>query len=115
MLLERHLARRADEIDIDRRSKAAELARVPEPKGRGIRPGERRLPDLSDEELAEALGHADPVMPRHLAYPHLLILRSRGLTRMVWADRGAGEFGVPTYRGDVLTEVGRQWLNTAKE
>jgi hypothetical protein len=112
VLLERHKARRADEIDIDARSKAAEAARVPEPRGRGIRPGERRLPDLSDADLALALSRADPVMPRHLDYPHLLILRERGLTRMVWADTGAGEFGVPTYRGDVLTEVGRLWLRS---
>lgn len=110
VLLDRHLARRAEEADIDARSKALELARVPEPKGRGARPGERLLPDLSDEDLAVALGRADPVIPRHLDYPHLLILRSRGLTRMVWADTGAGEFGVPTYRGDVLSEDGRQWL-----
>ena len=83
---------------------------MPEAKGRGIRPGERRLPDLSDDDLAAALARADPVMPRHLDYPHLLILRSRGLTRAVWADTGAGEFGVPVYRGDVLSEAGRQWL-----
>lgn len=77
---------------------------------RGIKPGERKLPDFTDEELRQALGKADRSLPRHLDYPHLLMLRERGFTRMVWADVGAGEFGIPSYRGDVLTEVGELWL-----
>lgn len=109
--LEHHKARRADEADIDARSKAAEAARVPVARGRGIRPGERRLPDLSDEELRQALGSAHPTLPRHLIYPHLLILRERGYTRSIYGDLGAGEFGVAGYRGDVITEVGERWLN----
>lgn len=101
---------------VERRAFEAELkveARNRErPVIRAARPGERRLPDLSDEELRVALGRADRAIPRHLDYPHLLMLRDRGFTRMVWADVGAaGEFGAPTYRGDVLTEVGERWLN----
>ena len=89
-----------------------EQERPPEPvPRRGIQPGERRLPDLSDDELADALEHASPATPRHLRYPHLLILRERGLTRMVMADRGAGEFGATQYQGDVITEVGLKWLH----
>lgn len=76
---------------------------------RGIQPGERRIV-LSDEQLAEALAKADRAIPRMLDYPHLLMLRERGFTRQVWADRGAGEFGAATYRGDVITEVGMKWL-----
>lgn len=80
------------------------------PRHRAMSPGIRRLPDLSDEELAQALGKAHRQIPRHLDYPHLLIFRERGYTRIVMADTGTGEFGVPTFRGDVLTEVGEQWL-----
>lgn len=77
---------------------------------RGIRPGERRI-TLSDDQLAEALSKASH-LPRMLDYPHLLMLRERGFTRQVWADRGAGEFGATVYQGDVITEVGERWLNT---
>jgi hypothetical protein len=85
--------------------------RKPDPvPRRGIQPGERRLPDLSDEDLRQALGKAHRTTPVRLDYPHLLIFRERGFTRQVWADVGAGEFGATTYRGDVLTEVGEKWL-----
>jgi hypothetical protein len=109
-LLERHVIRRRDEADIDARSKAAELARVKEPTGRGIRPGPRTLPYRPDADLAEALSRADSVTPRRLDYPHLLIFRDRGFTRSVWGSTGAGENGANRYQGDVLTEAGKQWL-----
>lgn len=110
-LKERAMRRAAEKPE--REAFHAELiaSKAPGPVRRGVRPGERRLPDLSDEELAVALGQADRALPRHLAYPHLLILRERGYTKMIYADCGRGEFGAPSYRGDVITEVGEQWLN----
>lgn len=107
--VERHAAD-LGEIKTFRREQDEDVKRRVTVQPRGIKPGERRLPDLSDEELADALGRADPALPRHLAYPHLLILRQRGLTRMVFADTGGGDFGVPSFRGDVLTEEGARWL-----
>lgn len=93
---------------------AAEQAEAAKERDRPVRrpytPGERRLPDLSDDDLREALEKGDRAIPRHLDYPHLLMLRERGFTRMVWADTGTGEFGVPSFRGDVVTEVGEIWL-----
>jgi len=89
----------------------AEAAKERErPARRTYTPGERRLPALSDDDLREALAKGDRAIPRHLDYPHLLMLRERGFTRMVWADVGTGEFGVPSFRGDVVTEVGELWL-----
>lgn len=109
----RHMAeakdREAFRREQDRAKAAAERALRPP---RAIRPGTMRRPDFTDEELADALGCADPRIPRHLRYPHLLTLRERGFTRMVFADDGSGEFGVPSYRGDVITDVGLSWLRT---
>lgn len=99
------------EIKAFRAEQAEEAkARVRPQVRRGIVIGDRRLPDFSDEELRQALGRAHRTTPRHLDYPHLLIFRERGWTRTVYADDGTGEFGVPKFRGDVLTEVGEQWL-----
>lgn len=109
-LVEAALKHRAERKEREAFRAEQEAAMRTSPRAVTLRPGERKLPDLSDDELALALLNASPSSPRYLAYPHLLILRERGLTRMVWADTGGGDFGVPSYRGDVITEVGEQWL-----
>lgn len=107
---EKHRAERPARLAFEAELIAAAKERD-KPVVRGVRPGERRLPALNDDDLAQALGQADPRLPRHLPYPHLLILRERGFTKMIYADDGRGEFGLPSYRGDVITEVGERWLS----
>lgn len=107
-LVARHAAERSARA-VFRAEQEAEMQARPKPPRR-LRPGTRQLPDLSDAELADALSRADPIEPRHLAYPHLLILRSRGYIRSVLGDDPHGRFAVPVHRGDVTTSEGLQWL-----
>lgn len=115
-MAERHRRHAVDltEIKAFRRQQDDDIAARDKAAPRAMRPGTRRLPDFSDEILRQALGKASATLPRMLDYPHLLIFRERGFTRQVWADAGAGEFGAPSYRGDVLTEVGERWLKLSE-
>lgn len=73
-----------------------------------LRPGTRKLPDLSDAELAKGIASADPLEPRHLPYPEVMVARERGLCRSVMGDDA--RYPVPIHKGDVLTEAGAAWL-----
>lgn len=75
-----------------------------------LRPGTRLLPDLSDAELAKGIASADPLHPRHLPYPEVMVARERGLCRSVLGDDP--RYPVPIHKGDVLTEAGAAWLAT---
>lgn len=97
--------------DFERELVARNQEERAETKRRALLPGTRLLPTICDTELALEAAKADPG-PQLLAYPHLLILRERGFTRQVWADVGLASSGVPTYRGDRLTEEGRAWLRS---
>ncbi len=78
-----------------------------ETKRRALVPGTRQLPTISDADLALEAAKADPG-PRHVAYPHLLILRERGYIEPVFECPDGAL--VTTYRGDRITEDGRSWL-----
>lgn len=105
--LERRAAVLAEERDIAARSAALAASRIRPASGRGIRPGERRLPCLPDAELREALRGAVDA-PAMIGYPHLLILRERGYTVPVHVvPEGAL---ASLFVGDRATEEGKKWL-----
>lgn len=102
--------KRAMALDKERKAFHAEKPASPaKTMRRGMKPGTRALPALSDGDLRAALAVATTDQPRHLTYPHLLILRERGYTVPVWGDDT--RYAVPIYRGDLITEEGKIWLN----
>lgn len=105
----RHEAGRAERKAFNAELEADKKRRHPAKRGHLIA-GTRALPALSDADLAEALRKASET-PRHLDYPHLLILRERGFTVPTYGDDPHGRYDVPICLGDVVTDEGRLWLS----
>lgn len=107
-LVARHASSRVEREAFRAEQEEAVKARSMKPKRMALTAGVVERPAFSDDQLAAALSRADPVEPRTLAYPEVMVLRKRGLVRPVTSDDQ--RHPVPIHKGDVLTDEGAAWL-----
>lgn len=107
-LVARHASTAKERAAFRAEQEAGQRARSVKPRRLTIATATVERPDYTDDQLRTAMAGASDA-PASLPYPEVMVLREKGLTRAIWGDDP--RYPVPIYKGDVLTEVGRAWMN----